>query len=108
MGPRAGATTTVMPKSANAAPRILGGKLSAMMDCAMGCKPPPPAPWMARKHNSTGRVGAAPQNKEARVNSAMQIMKKRLRPMRLESQPLMGKTTALATKYVVSTHVPSS
>ena len=64
----------------------------------MGCKPPPPAPWIANAHSSAGRVGAAPQNKEAKVKSAMQIMKKRLRPMRLESHPVMGRTTALATR----------
>ena len=31
------------PKRAKAAPRSRGGKESAMMDCDMGCRPPPPA-----------------------------------------------------------------
>ena len=35
-------------------------------------------------------------------------MKKRFRPKTLTSQPLIGSTIALATRYDVSTHVLSS
>ena len=41
---------------------------------------------------------AAPQMAEASVNTATQVMRKRLRPKRTESQPVMGSTTALATR----------
>src|SRR5208282_839844 len=42
------------------------------------------------------------------VNMKMQKMKKRFRPKRLASQPLIGRTMALDTKYDVSTQVLSS
>ena len=41
------------------------------------------------------------------MKNTMQIMKKRLRPNSSTSQPLMGSTIALETRYVVSTHVLS-
>jgi hypothetical protein len=47
------------------------------------------------------------QKTEPSVNSAMHSMKKRLRPNSSTSQPLMGSTIALETRYVVSTHVLS-
>ena len=54
------------------------------------------------------RLVALPQRTEAAVNMKMQTMKKRFRPNRLASQPLIGRTMALDTKYDVSTQVLSS
>src|SRR5579862_1772948 len=54
------------------------------------------------------RLVALPQRTEASVNMKMQTMKKRFRPKRLASQPLIGRTMALDTKYDVSTQVLSS
>src|SRR5580700_3012507 len=54
------------------------------------------------------RLVALPQRTEATVNMKMQTMKKRFRPNRLASQPLIGRTMALDTKYDVSTQVLSS
>ncbi len=54
------------------------------------------------------RLAALPQRTEATVNMKMQTMKKRFRPKRLASQPLIGRTMALDTKYDVSTQVLSS
>src|ERR1700749_4909127 len=49
-----------------------------------------------------------PQKSELMVKITMQVMKNRLRPNMLTSQPLIGKTMALDTRYEVSTHVLSS
>src|SRR5580704_9825285 len=103
-----GAMIAVIPYSANARPRFCGGNVSARMACAMGCRPPPPAPWITRKRSSMLRLAALPQRTEATVNMKMQTMKKRFRPKRLASQPLIGRTMALDTKYDVSTQVLSS
>src|SRR5580704_3531733 len=103
-----GAMIAVIPYSANARPRFCGGKVSARMACAMGWSPPPPAPWITRKRSSMFRLVALPQRTEAVVNMKMQKMKKRFRPKRLASQPLIGRTMALDTKYDVSTQVLSS
>ena len=54
------------------------------------------------------RLGAAPHNRELKVNSRMHAMKNRLRPMRPAIHPLMGSTMALDTRYEVSTQVLSS
>jgi hypothetical protein len=64
----------------------------------MGCKPPPPAPWMAKAQSNAAKLGATPQRSEATVNRAMQLMKKRLRPTALEIQLVIGKTMALAMR----------
>ena len=44
------------------------------------------------------RVGAMPDRNELVVKSTVQIMKKRRRPKRAESQPVAGMTTALAAR----------
>src|SRR5208283_2933283 len=86
-------------------PRCCGGKVSARMACAIGCKPPPPAPCSTRNRRRNPRLGANPQSKELTVKMVKQAMKKRLRPSAPASQPLMGKMIALDTKYEVNTHV---
>src|SRR5260370_2487461 len=63
---------------------------------------------MTRQMIRAARLGAAPQNSELSVNRKMQRRKKRFRPKRLASHPLMGRTMALETRYEVSTHVLSS
>src|ERR1700722_14716717 len=78
------------------------------MAWAMGWSPPPPAPWITRKRSSMFRLAALPQRTEATVNMQMQTMKKRFRPKRLASHPLIGRTMALDTRYDVSTQVLSS
>src|SRR5580658_1775904 len=54
------------------------------------------------------KLQATPQSRELAVNSAMQIMKKRLRPNMPTNQPLIGSTMALETRYDVNTQVLSS
>lgn len=46
-----------------------------------------------------------PQIRELTVKMTMQAIKNRLRPKRLTSHPLMGRTMAFETRYDVSTHV---
>ena len=90
-----GATTTPSPKSALAAPCLLGGKLSIRMACEMGASPPPPRPWMMRMVSSMGKLTESPQSRDARVKTKMQASRKRLRWKRLPSQAVSGSTTAL-------------
>src|SRR5262249_28148659 len=98
-----GAMTAVIPYRANARPRFSGGKVSARMACAIGCRPPPPAPCKIRKSRRKPRLGAKPQSNELTLKIARQIMKNRLRPTAPASQPLIGRTMALETRYDVST-----
>src|SRR5579872_3097376 len=89
-------------------PRFCGGKLSARMACAIGCRPPPPAPCITRKRIRTLSVGAIPQSSELIVNRVMHSIKKRLRPNTPASHPLIGRTIAFETRYEVNTQVLSS
>src|SRR5580704_5501336 len=74
VGPSAGATTTAMPYTANAIPRLAGGNVSASMDCSLGCSPPPPAPCRTRKKINMPRFGASPHKKELTVKIATHVM----------------------------------
>ena len=50
----------------------------------------------------------APQSSDARVKRTIQVIRKRFLPNTRESQPVIGRTTALATRYDVNTQVTSS
>src|SRR3954466_11898200 len=63
---------------------------------------------MTRKMISSGRLGARPQKNDARVKPVTEAMRRRLRPKRFASQPVMGKMIAFATRYDVSAQVASS
>ena len=54
--------------------RFWGGKVSARMDCSLGCRPPPAAPCRTRKKTSMPSVGARPQSSDAVVNRKTQLM----------------------------------
>ena len=69
-----------------------------MMACAMGCMPPPPAPWRTRKTSSMGSEGAAPHRKLETVKIDDAERKKLRRPITLEAQPPMGSTMAFETR----------
>ena len=75
VGPNTGATTVATAVNENARPRCSGGKVSRMMDCWLGCRPPPKKPCRTRKMISCGRLAAIPQRNEQTVNAAMQITK---------------------------------
>ena len=66
----AGASTTAIPYIAKAMPNFSPGKVSARIACSLGCKPPPPAPWMIRNTTSVLSVGAKPHINELTVNNA--------------------------------------
>src|SRR5205809_523203 len=61
-----------------------------------------------RKTISDSRFGARPHRNEDTVNPVTDSIRSRLRPMRLASQPVIGRMIAFATRYDVSTHVASS
>ena len=54
------------------------------------------------------RLGASPQSADDAVKPAVHTRKKRLRPSTPASQPVAGRTTALAARYDVSTQDTSS
>src|SRR5882762_1452235 len=72
-----------------------------------GWSPPPAAPCSTRKKINIPRVGAKPHKTELSENKKIQSMKKRLRPKKSASQPLIGSTIALETRYEVNTQVLS-
>jgi len=74
VGPIAGATTTAIPYSAKAWPRLLTGNVSARMACSLGASPPPPTPCRTRKKTSSGSDGAKPHKTEQAVNITTQVM----------------------------------
>ena len=51
-----------------------------------------------RKKISAPRLGAIPQKRELTVKMKRHIMKSRLRPTTVTSQPLIGKTIAFETR----------
>src|SRR5262245_64942514 len=63
---------------------------------------------MMRKITSAARFGARPHTSDARVNPAVEIISRRLRPKTEASQPVIGRMMALATRYDVSAQVASS
>ena len=63
-----------------------------------GCMAPPMKPWATRKTISHKSEGADPQKKLKRVKPATQLIRRRLRPKVEASQPVMGRTMALATR----------
>ncbi len=79
-------------------PRFSGGASSFRIAWALGCRPPPVRPWIARNRISPPRLGARPQSSELALKPMMQAMKKRLRPSTVESQPLAGRMMALVTR----------
>src|SRR5260370_30193721 len=97
-GPRIGAHNTPRVQTDIAAPRFAGGKVSNMTAWETGCRAPPPAPWIIRATIRKPRLVASPQSSEASVKIVIQVIRKRLRPKRRESQLLVGKITALETR----------
>ena len=79
-----------------------------MMACDNGCKPPPVAPWITLKMIKNGRFGAMPQNTDARVKPAIDVISTRLRPKWFASHPVSGRMMAFATRYEVKAQVDSS
>ena len=70
----AGAKTTAIAYTEKPMPRFSGGKASARIAWALGCRPPPPKPCNTRKQISSGRLGARPHRNELAVNSTTQVM----------------------------------
>ena len=75
VGPSTGATIVAIAVTPKAAPRFSGGKVSRMIACWFGCRPPPKKPCNSRNRTSCGRLLATPHRNEHTVNIAMQIMK---------------------------------
>jgi len=68
------------------------------MDCASGCMPPPPAPCNTRATISMGMFNDMPQRIDAPVKARIEIINRRLRPMRRAIHPEAGNRMALETR----------
>ena len=98
VGPMTGATTTPTPYTAIAVPCWRGGKLSSKIDWARGCMPPPPTPCRMRATISIGMLTAMPHSSDAPANTRMEIINRRLRPIRRVIHPAAGSMMALETR----------
>jgi hypothetical protein len=70
-----GATMVAMATMDIALPRCDGSNVSRMMDCWLGCNPPPKKPCARRKIINSGRLVEKPQSRLHTVNMPMQIRK---------------------------------
>jgi hypothetical protein len=61
--------------TAKACARLAGAKVSRMIDCWLGCRPPPKNPCARRHRISCGKLCDRPQSNENSVNIPMQIRK---------------------------------
>ena len=68
------------------------------MACEIGSRAPPAAPWTMRARISIPMLLAMPQTAEDKLKSIVQVIRNRLRPKKLLSQPVIGSTMALATR----------
>ena len=93
-----GATTTPMPKTAIATPRLAGGKLSMRIACDNGCSAPPAAPCTNAGENEEAQLVGHAASRRGQREDAMQPIKNRLRPKKPLSQPVIGNTMALETR----------
>ena len=98
VGPRAGATTAVMPYTANASPRCSRRKGVGQNRLRHRLQAAATGALQDAKHDQQPRVGATPQRTELTVNSAMQVRKNRLRPNTPAIHPLIGSTIAFDTR----------
>jgi hypothetical protein len=108
VGPMIGANMMPMPQTAMAIPRCLAGNVSIIVACDSGTSGPPASPCRKRAATITARLGAAPAAAEVTVKATVAMMKRRLRPSRSVSHPVIGRLMAFATRNDVSTHVISS
>ena len=98
VGPITGATTIPTPYTAIAVPCSRGGKLSSRIACASGSMPPPPMPCSTRARISIGMLMASPHSREATVNTMIDSISSRLRPIRPVIQLVAGSMIAFETR----------
>ena len=79
-GPNAEETSAITAISASPRPRCCGGNTSTVMAKPSGARIPAPMPWITRKPISHSTDQEIAQRAEPIVNTAIPIMKKRLRP----------------------------
>ena len=75
VGPITGAMITASATTEKAWPRFAGSNVSRMIDCWLGCSPPPKKPCISRNTTNSPRLVLVPHRNELTVNMAMQIMK---------------------------------
>ena len=108
MGPATGPNTAPTPHIISAAGCRCGGKVASSTAWPIGMIGAPKKPWATRARISVSRLFARPHRNEATVKPST-VENIRLRqPSRLESHPVMGVATAVATRFSVITQEISS
>ena len=98
MGPATGPNTAPTPHIISAAGCRCGGKVASSTAWPIGMIGAPKKPWATRARISVSRLFARPHRNEATVKPST-VENIRLRqPSRLESHPVMGVATAVATR----------
>jgi len=98
IGPRIGATTTVMLHRPSAMPTFSGGKMRTISVCDIGMIGPPLRPWKMRNTISASRLRESPQSRENSAKPRIAVRNTRTAPKRAASQPESGTQIASATE----------
>src|SRR5436190_11371121 len=108
MGPTTGPNTAPTPHMTSANGCRWRGKVASRMAWPIGMIGAPNIPWATRARMSVSKLLAIPHRKEETVNPST-VPNIRLRqPSRLDSQPVIGVATAVATRFSVITQEISS
>ncbi len=86
-------------------PCLATGLMSSSTACDSGIREAPNRPCNRRNKTISNRLVAAPHSIEAMVKPTIEIRNRSLRPIRPDSQPVIGVMIAAATMYDVSTQV---
>ena len=108
IGPTTGPNTAPTPHIISAAGCRCGGKVASRIAWPIGMIGAPKKPWATRARISVSRLLAIPHRNEETVKPST-VKNIRLRqPSRLDSHPVMGVASAVATRLSVMTQEISS
>src|SRR5262245_26202214 len=108
IGPTTGPNTAPMPHITMAAGCRWRGKVASRIAWPSGMMGAPKQPWAMRAKIKVSRLPARPHSRDDTVKPST-VKNIRLRqPSRLDSQPVIGVATAVATRLSVITHEISS
>ena len=98
IGPRIGATTTVMLQRPSAMPTFSLGNTRTIRVCDIGMIGPPLSPWKIRNTIRASRLRDSPQSSENSAKPMIAVMNTRTAPKRAASHPESGTQIASATE----------
>ena len=97
-GPRIGPSTMGTPMMLITRPMRCGPAARARIDWPTGSSMPPPMPWTTRKAMSEFADQATPHRHEPTTNRLSEVIQTNLAPKRSTAHPVMGMTTARASR----------